>query len=182
MKKNGYNTAARNYAAFAVATWWSPAVSFSFAGLAAQSRQKAITYNDAAHWLGQANMNWKRFIGARQDLMVPDGYYCECFVNLGGNNGYTYTQSVVQDSTQCDAAAMGALYCSYTTKYKHVIIDEDSDGVVPVSSQTGYPGARIGLEMIETNHMQQRNCTQTKLRLMDLFEGFYGPEFQLDEI
>jgi len=57
-----------------------------------------------------------------------------------------------------------------------------SNGVVPVSSQTGYPGALIAPKMVDCNHMQERNHAETKDRLNELFNGMYGEEFKLDEI
>jgi hypothetical protein len=58
--------------------------------------------------------------------------------------------------------------------FRHEVITEESDGIVTVSSQTAYPGAEVGAKMINTNHMQERNHSETRKRLIELYTGEYG--------
>ncbi|MGB0978018.1 MAG: hypothetical protein ACPGVV_01420 [Croceimicrobium sp.] len=97
-------------------------------------------------------------------------------------NSLAITQTAVQNPSDCNASTAGAINCIVKPKFRHEIIDEESDGVVPVSSQTGYPGALIAPKMVDCNHMQERNHAETRKRLNELFNGAYGREFELDEI
>ncbi|KAB2807677.1 hypothetical protein [Phaeocystidibacter luteus] len=124
----------------------------------------------AAHWLEGANMYWKRIIGARRDSVYANGYMCKCI------NG-----TPVWVSNPADCGTNDPMNICVTTPYiEHYVIDEPNDGVVTKSSQIAYPGAR-NWPMLNTNHMQERNCEQTKLRLNELFNGLHGDKFRLYE-
>jgi hypothetical protein len=60
-------------------------------------------------------------------------------------------------------------------------IDKQNDGVVTAASQTAYPNAVEYVKMKDTNHMQERNCDETKNALNLLFEGEYGDQFYLNK-
>jgi hypothetical protein len=147
---------------------------------AVECAKTAGVYKNAHRWLGHANMNWKRFIGARRDTAWIDGYYCHC-ANFTPN-GLQIHDTVVQNPSDC-----GLLYpnanCQVGPRLRHQIIEEPNDGVVTMSSQTGMPGARVNESMLmrKTNHMQERNSDQTRNKLNALFNGDFGTEFQLDE-
>lgn len=142
-------------------------------------KEKAEIYRNAHDWLAYANLNWKRFIGARKDTTYIDGYHCECLVNLGGTDGYQFTYQHVQNPSDCNDSL--AVNCQANPKIVHTVIEEPNDGVVPVSSQIGYPNRFDSYLMENTNHMQERNCDETKARLNQLFNGFYGSTYKLDK-
>ncbi|MCR9152766.1 MAG: hypothetical protein NXI09_01540 [Bacteroidetes bacterium] len=148
--------------------------------LSSEYTKTAKIYREAYRWLGHANMNWKRFIGARRDTAWIDGYYCHCATFTP--NGLQIHDTVVQNPSDCGLLYPGA-NCQVGPRLRHQIIEEPNDGVVPVSSQTGMPGARVSELMImeNTNHMQERNSEQTKEKLNSLFDGAHGKEFQLDK-
>lgn len=134
------------------------------------ARDKAELYKDARYWLGGANMAWKRFIGARRDSAFQDGYLCYC--------DYALIPTWVSDPSYC--VSQTNVPCTVIPHESHYIVEEASDGVVPKSSQVDYPGA-IEWPMVNTNHMQERNCLETKNRLNELFAGRHGLKFRLYE-
>lgn len=135
-------------------------------------------YHDARQWLSLANVNWKRFIGARRDTSFLDGYHCDCLIDSGGTNGYVFKTYKVQTIQECNSIPARSRVIHPIIV--HNIIDEPSDGVVTVKSQNAYPGA-LSVRMKNTNHMQQRNSLRTKECLIKLFQGRYGRKFKLDE-
>ncbi len=139
-------------------------------------KAKAEKYRRAYLWLLTANTAWKRFIGARRDTSFIDGYQCDCLIDLGGLQGYSFSSTIVQNTNDCNAG--NALSCNASPRIRHEIIEEPNDGVVPISSQKGYPRA-IRIPMLHTNHMQERNNNKTKDRLNELFDGDYGVKFRL---
>lgn len=177
-KKNYYIQRSRRIALYA---WLIPGPYSNLAIIPYNSSIELVrTYDNAAHWLGSANTRWKRYIGARRDTTWIDGYQCDCLYDLGGTNGYSFSSTVVQNPSDCNNA--NALRCNITPRKRHELIDEPSDGVVPVSSQKRYFGnLAASVKMEETNHMQIRNCTRTKEELNDLFNGSYGDKFKLDQ-
>lgn len=132
------------------------------------ANKKMEIYQDARKWLQGGNMWWKRFIGARRDSTYQNGYLCFC------NNAVI--PNWVSDPSYC--TDQNGNPCNYTPHINHYIFEEASDGVVPVSSQIDYPGARIW-RMDNTNHMQERNCLETRDRLNELFDGRHGKDFRL---
>lgn len=127
------------------------------------NRMKWQQNRNAVEWLETANMYWKRIIGARRDSTYANGYMCYC---LSGTSYWT------SDPRACSR------YCTVVPYVRHMIIEEPSDGIVTVSSQRAYPGAP-SFEMKNTNHMQERNCEETKNRLNELFDGLHGDAFRL---
>ncbi len=163
-------------------TWLRPPSHYDAFSLFSYNRAigKARIYNSAAHWLGSANLRWKRYIGARRDSVWLEGYQCDCLYDLGGMNGYSFSSTVVQDPSDCNTS--NAISCNITPRERHMIYEEESDGVVPISSQRTYYGAKnASVELENTNHMQVRNCTRTKEELTKLFDGTYGIKFKLDK-
>lgn len=151
-----------------------------FFHIAARADLKAIKYGSAKKWLENANPTWKRLIGVRKDSIYTSGYICECYLGYGQMH-----LSMVNDPLDCPPSSLqsgNSHNCIITPIVSHITIDEQSDGVVPVSSQIGYPGRRYrAVRMDNTNHMQQRNSTETRDRLNELFNGNYGDEFKLDK-
>ena len=177
-----HSAEARRYRQLSVLSLWPFANVWLSAGLAylgSNNEQKAVQYYNAHQWLSHANMNWKRFIGARSDTTFIDGYYCEC---MGwGPNGLDYSFSIVQNPNDCQQNGSNT-NCLVNPRIRHQILEKPSDGVVPVESQTGMPGVKSDLKirMDNTNHMQERNSLATRDRLRELFDGLYGDEFKLD--
>lgn len=147
--------------------------------------EKAEIYDEAKTWLEGANPAWKRFIGARHDSAYQDGYKCFC----GFGNAPYEVSSIIECYSSCPPSWFGTgqiptmedllnYFVGYLPNIKHVITEEPSDGVVPVASQIDYPGARRW-RMDNTNHMQERNCTQTRDRLNELFNGDHGRAFRV---
>lgn len=130
--------------------------------------EKAKIYRDAGWWLSGANMWWKRFIGTRYDSAYADGYLCFC------NNAVI--PNWVSDPSYCVDENENP--CNAVEHWSHIVLEEPSDGVVPLSSQIDYPGAKP-VKMEDTNHMQARNCEETKDRLNELFDGKHGERFIL---
>lgn len=135
------------------------------------------SYKVAEEWLVTANPVWKRLIGARRDTSFIDGYVCECM--QWGPSGLQINSSIIQNPSDCQQNNLSS-NCTLHPRIRHQITEEESDGVVIKSSQRNYPGWKFGdKKMTNTNHMQERNCTETMLRLNELFNGDYGPEFKL---
>lgn len=146
----------------------------------AKKMMEAKAYQDAKVWLSTANPTWKRLIGARRDTSYIEDYHCECFEWTP--NGIQYSHSFVQNPGDCNQNGLSN-NCNVIPRIKHIIFDEPSDGVVTVSSQRGYSGRKVGeMVMINTNHMQMRNCLETQRRLKELFDGAYGTQFILNEL
>lgn len=178
-KESDYASQARSLRHNAFISFWSFTNTIAFSYLANQSEQKAIQYRNAYQWLGHSNMNWKRFIGARHDTSWIDGYHCQCAQMTV--NGLMILDTIVASPGDCNPN--GYSNCYISPRMRHQIIEEESDGVVPVSSQTGMPGVPEWhkVRMENTNHMQERNCFETMNKLNSLFNGEYGKYFQLDE-
>lgn len=145
--------------------------------IASKKDEEAEVYQKAQLWLTTANPTWKRLIGARRDTSYIEDYHCECFEWTP--NGIQYSHSFVQNPSDCNQNNLSN-NCTVIPRIKHLVFDEPSDGVVTVSSQKGYPGRKVGeMEMLNTNHMQMRNCEETKKRLRELFNGDYGKQFKI---
>lgn len=137
------------------------------------AQRSAEIYKNAGIWLENANPTWKRLIGARTDSTYVGGYLCQCDFGLGNN---LYLQQISHPS-QCPSP------CNLSPILHQVTIDEPNDGLVTVSSQRSYPGYLADWQfMTETNHMQERNCAETRDRLRELFDGDYGKQFTLGKL
>lgn len=129
--------------------------------------QYGMDYHYAHKWIERSNMKWKRFIGARRDSVFIGDYKCTC----QGEEPYYVT-----DPDDCVDDVEDP--CKVEQDVRVYQIDEPSDGIVPVSSQTGYPGGNHQ-RMENTNHMQMRNVPETKNGLVWLFDGTRYPHFKL---
>ncbi|GGH65196.1 alpha/beta hydrolase family protein [Phaeocystidibacter marisrubri] len=128
----------------------------------------ANTFKHAYQFLGSANLRWKRFIGARRDtILFNNTYTCRCS---------SRPPYVVNDPAQC-GTILGT-GCMATPNFNQIVVEEPNDGVVTLASQLDYPGA-LAERMEKTNHMQARNCDETKAKLNLLFNGRRGKEFRL---
>ncbi len=142
-------------------------------------------FREARRWVGNINNSWKSFIGSIELQTTLEGYYCQCeeFEN-GAYNGMS--QYIVNGQQEC------ALYdslpnqdCQFyqTPIYSYQMVEvSPSDGVVPVYSQTAYPNAGDFVDMIGSNHQQERNDTNLKKAMDDLFSGAKGIYFKTNPI
>jgi len=135
--------------------------------------KNSTTYRNAHQWLGNANLVWKRLIGARVDTVYSNGYQCFC--------DYYVKPFIVSHPSQCvDANGYGST-CHTIPNIIQQTIEKPNDGVVTSASQTAYPGAKKIIRMDDTNHMQERNCDKTKDALNALFDGDHGAQFKLNK-
>jgi hypothetical protein len=180
---NGYMNHARKLGFFIWSTWSAPTstalLRAFFINKALAAQQKEEIYRVGGNWLALSNMSWKRFIGARRDTTYQDGYFCDCLIDSGGTAGYNIIQRHVQNAADCSHPL--AINCTLSPNVIHTIKEEQSDGVVTVSSQRGYPGKVLNARMVDTNHMQMRNCEETKKHLVALFNGKYHKQFKITQ-
>lgn len=135
-----------------------------FGSLARKHRAISYRYTDARDWLSSGNRNWERIIGAMTTHFESDGYDCICF----GVNGLTTTW--VENEYDCTGAP-GTGWCKTYPRRVKVHTHKPNDGVVLAESAAVLPDAIFVEDMPETNHMQMRNCTQTKYALKKLLDG-----------
>jgi hypothetical protein len=141
--------------------------------IAKSANRKADVYKNAHLWLGNANLVWKRLIGARVDTVYTNGYECYCNDQLLPN--------LVPTPAQCVDVNGNSNKCYTIPSIVQHTIEKQNDGVVPVWSQIAYPNAIIAPVMTNTNHMQERNCDKTKDALNLLFSGQLNAQFHLNE-
>jgi hypothetical protein len=71
--------------------------------------------------------------------------------------------------------------CYTILSWRQPNIDLPNDGVLTVKSQVDYPNAIRYVPMDTSNHFQERRTLETKDRLNELFSGWYGNQFRLNE-
>jgi pimeloyl-ACP methyl ester carboxylesterase len=144
-------------------------------------------YQKGIDWLNNANEDWRVIIGAKRfdEVGTSTEYECNCSeYDYDGNTIYSWTTSVADIN---DCVGNGWLTgCSPTgntvTVSNFQFVDEASDGIVVESSAKGFPQGtspeptpnRI---MDGSNHQQMRNDSNTKARLLELFNGQFGNYF-----
>lgn len=139
-----------------------------FWGQITGSKRKYEIYRDAKEWLQYSNYWWKRFIGARYDSVVQNGYLCYCDRAL--------IPTWVSDPSLCVSNSF--IPCEIYPHFENTVYEQASDGVVTARSQVAYEGA-LRIRMPLTNHMQQRNSIETRKQLNKLWNGELGAEFRL---
>lgn len=145
-----------------------------------------FAWKRGADALVNANDGWKQLIGATRTQIVPTGSFCQCtteeddFID-GMTLGQMQHLNLFQGAEPSyysyntnDPACGGNPDCQFVVTYSSVQIDEKSDGVVPVSSQTAFPGVNAVAKMDGSNHQSMRNDTNTKDRLNELWGGTHG--------
>jgi pimeloyl-ACP methyl ester carboxylesterase len=141
-------------------------------GVNQNTKNRAAEYRRAASWIEKANVTWKRMIGARWDSVYLGDYQCMC-------NGQV--MATVENQSDCWQYNNSCLDFDIIQEYDFNIIEVPSDGVVTVASQKAYPGRVIKfIKMKNTNHMQMRNCSETRRVLNMIFDDdqnirFYVP-------
>jgi len=129
-------------------------------------------YRDAYLWFEHADADWKLIIGAKDFVLAPGECQCthlppdefsETIGNIGSASACATFASTHSDEFEyCD-------WVAYLTETYH-----ESDGIVPIESQKGYPNVASNVRMEETNHLQMTNCTATKLALLNLCNSGAG--------
>lgn len=111
-------------------------------------------------WLQNSNNKYKTIIGALETNWITT-YTCNC-------NGSTFPTNQPTCPPGCTLSGSS----SYLNMVNH-----PNDGVVLANSASAYPGA-ISRAMPKSNHQQMRNDSNTKARLFELLEGYYGDYFR----
>ncbi len=133
-------------------------------------------YQRGVDWINTVNDKWLHIIGASTvtSTYKPTGdCLCDVYDGSGALVGTTKRSGGNCDSYNTDPF----FWCSDEYVSVTTATVEGNDGVVPVSSQKGFNGATTDV-MLDSNHQQMRNDSNTKARLKGLFEGAYGPFFQ----
>ena len=105
--------------------------------------------------------------------------YVECKCTDNNENGVYIAN--VSSGNQCVSQCTSTGHQPQITYYyDYVQVEHPSDGIVRVSSQTGFPGAVVGEKMNDSDHFQMRNNSETKDALDELLAGDYGSFFITD--
>ena len=123
---------------------------------------------------------WKIIIGAHITRPEPK-YRCTCvYEGTPGEPGETW-DSFVDDPSECQDYSVGGEHfeCTASTEIEYVVetLSLPSDGVVLAESAMDYPGAGHVDVMPKSNHMQMRNDSNTKAKLLKLFTSGYDDYF-----
>ena len=129
----------------------------------------AKAYHDAYLWFVTADQNWERIIGARKTELVKQGYRCMCQDERIPS--YYVVNKVVNSPSECTNSGNPFLMCFTNDNYVYVTTVEQSDGVVLRHSAEGLNNPVKTFRMNKTNHIQMRNCSQTKQVLNAVFNG-----------
>ena len=127
-----------------------------------QKKAKRDKWKQGVDWLSNSNNKFKAIIGATETTWV-NNYQCNC-------NGYTFPTGVPSCPQGCTLSSTGSTL---------VVTQKDSDGVVLAESASAYPGA-ISESLPKSNHLQMRNDSNTKAKMLKVFGGSYGDYFITD--
>lgn len=124
-------------------------------------------YEKSIEFMNRVNEDWMAIIGSKTHQLQYE-YWCSCdgpgLMNQFQGPFYGSTPSCAPGCTPNVSSFIPEIYVSY----------EESDGVLPRSSQEGFPGVTNNQRMEKTNHMQMRNSSTTKEALNNLFNGVAG--------
>jgi hypothetical protein len=150
------------------------------------NRKKAVEFLD------NANTYWRYIIGSyHKDSFTIDSvtHYELSWEEKYGWLGRWYSKSRVFDtygeakSHYNNLRVYSKKRMVIVTKTKAVRVNEfyPSDGVVLAKSQKAFPGIteRLTDLMVDNNHMQERNSTETKRVLESLYDGWYDDFFKI---
>jgi len=146
-------------------------------------------YRDGYHWWLNIEEEYLTLIGATYYEIVGCRCDCEEETSEGGETEVTFSQYVIDCDDNCSAIEDDLWDDAdmYTTVDCQKVAVEQAffklnDGIVLVESAKDYPGADNGDDnvMFETNHLQMRNHSQTKVKLDGLLLGFNGLFFETD--
>ena len=90
-------------------------------------------------------------------------------------------ETFVDDPADCQDYSVGGEHfdCTVSTEIEYVVenLSLPSDGIVLAESAMNYPGAGHVDVMPASNHMQMRNDSNTKAKLLKLFTSGYDDYF-----
>jgi hypothetical protein len=136
------------------------------------ANQNLHEYRTAADAWNRLDSQWKIVIGAKE--AVPSGeYQCDC-MTYNGLEGWTMESSFTTNgASECENYEYPDLntetWCSYVPLFQWT--HKESDGVITVETQSGFPGVSNTWRMDYNNHFQERGSTETKASLKKLFAG-----------
>jgi hypothetical protein len=145
-------------------------------------------YSDGYYWWTGVENSYLTFIGAVENVF--DHCECRCTKEIYDNANES-AESFIEiidcndncnqfEDTQWNDNTGFWITCNYATVYeKHI---KPNDGIVLVESAQDYPGADNGNDnkMDKTNHIQMRNNSELKLKLISLTDGDDGLFFETD--
>jgi hypothetical protein len=124
--------------------------------------------NGASKAMNRANNEWKVLIGSKRQTVSGTGQQlgCECTRREQGNVvGIDFHPGVIDCDALGTTSGSGYDYdCVPVSVFQVTSTEEPSDGIVPVSSQVAFPGARVGLmrNMPPMNIMKVRPIRNNK--------------------
>jgi hypothetical protein len=153
----------------------SPSIVYCL-GVIQPNLKKAKETRDAwaqglAWWEG-ANDGWRLLCGDLAFVNNPQGA-CKCY----DYNPATGQSSAPYPSSNCTTTFNLPVYkiCSYENTQN--LVDVDSDGIVPLSSQVALPGATTTVMMEGNTHFQEVNSPELKDALNKLWNGNWDDFF-----
>jgi pimeloyl-ACP methyl ester carboxylesterase len=146
------------------------------------AQETADKYQLGYFWLNGANERYKYLIGALelQTFEVPH-LTCVCdIVDYDGNTIYEYEYAADSPADCQSSGPHNGCTAEILPIILYNLIERDNDGIVVAESAQGFSGARIA-QMLHSNHQQMRNDSNTKAKLVDVFEGSHGGYFITEE-
>lgn len=149
---------------FGAATWWA----------VHNHRYEEVkgirdNYQKGYHWLYTADHSFRIITGA-SEFGTQMERVCFCYEIFADQ------ATVVPCS---DVASFPSLECDRTVEEVEALFQYENDGIVTAASSTSVPGA-INVKLLDANHQQLLNSTQTKEALNGLFNGSYHAFFKTD--
>ncbi|MFZ4543488.1 MAG: esterase/lipase family protein [Saprospiraceae bacterium] len=124
-------------------------------------------YSKGVGTLMTINDEFKAIIGSIRKVQ-SNKTICQCQDKAG--NLYAYTAK-----GPCPQSPYKGVVCKPVPVES--LIEEGSDGAVPESSASAYPGADVQIKMVNSNHQQMRNDANTERAIKGLMLGSYGKFF-----
>jgi hypothetical protein len=131
-------------------------------------------YKKGYDWFANANTTWQGIIGAGS--FEAETYTCSCY-NYGAFGTFSYEEYTVEEGEYCYTDDYNT-DCTATVNFNWEV--KPSDGVVLVESASECNGNLAGVasrNMPGSNHFSMRNDINTKLRLIETFDGLHGEFF-----
>jgi len=134
------------------------------------------------NWWITANEQYLRLIGGIETVKSGTTYECNCTQYDYDGFPVSNWSYQVTDPSQCVGQGNSNFTdCSTspTTIYDFTVVHEPNDGAVTKTSALAFPGIDLNntQSMINSNHSQLTNDTNTRDRLKELFFGYYGNFF-----
>ncbi|MBL7825048.1 MAG: hypothetical protein JNJ57_00340 [Saprospiraceae bacterium] len=127
-----------------------------------KAKKKRDKWKQGVDWLNSSNNKYKAIIGAISSTWVTT-YTCAC-------NGYTFPTSNPSCPPGCSLAGQNSTL---------VVTEKDNDGVVLAESGGAFPGAIVEA-LPKSNHLQMRNDSNTKAKMLKVLDGGFGDYFITD--